>query len=59
MNISDKNMVMDLFKENKPDIVIILAAQAGVRYSIDKPDVYIQNKVIVFYNFKCKEGDSQ
>lgn len=59
MDISDKNMVMDLFKDNNPDIVINLAAQAGVRYSIDKPDVYIQSNVIGFYNFKCKEGDSQ
>lgn len=49
-NISDKNSVFTLFKETKPRIVINLAAQAGVRYSIENPDVYIQSNVIGFYN---------
>lgn len=41
---------MDLFKEEQFDIVINLAAQAGVRYSIENPDFYIQSNVIGFYN---------
>lgn len=49
-DISDKDQIMDLFKEHKPDIVVNLAAQAGVRYSIENPDVYIQSNVIGFYN---------
>ena len=49
-DISDKQFVDNLFKEYKFDVVINLAAQAGVRYSIDHPDVYIQSNVIGFYN---------
>jgi len=49
-DISDKAMVMSIFAEYKPYIVINLAAQAGVRYSIDHPDVYIQSNIIGFYN---------
>lgn len=49
-DISNKDLIMDIFKENKPDIVINLAAQAGVRYSIENPDVYIQSNIIGFYN---------
>lgn len=49
-DISDKETVMKLFIEYKPDIVINLAAQAGVRYSIDNPDVYIQSNILGFYN---------
>ncbi len=49
-DISDKTMVMDIFKEYKPDVVVNLAAQAGVRYSIKNPDVYIQSNIIGFYN---------
>src|SRR5690625_5653228 len=41
---------MDIFKEYKPDIVVNLAAQAGVRYSIENPDVYMQSNVIGFYS---------
>lgn len=41
---------MDIFKEYKPHIVVNLAAQAGVRYSIENPDVYIQSNIIGFYN---------
>ena len=41
-DISDKALVMSLFAEYKPYMVINLAAQAGVRYSIDHPDVYIK-----------------
>ncbi|WP_338487535.1 GDP-mannose 4,6-dehydratase [Ruoffia tabacinasalis] len=49
-DISDKDFVMSLFEEDQFDIVINLAAQAGVRYSIENPDVYIQSNIIGFYN---------
>lgn len=49
-NIADKNMVEDIFVSHKPDIVINLAAQAGVRYSIENPDAYIESNIIGFYN---------
>ena len=49
-DISDKGFIDKLFNEYKFDIVINLAAQAGVRYSIDHPDVYIQSNIIGFYN---------
>jgi len=49
-DISDKELVAKLFEEHKPNIVVNLAAQAGVRYSIENPDVYIQSNVIGFYN---------
>lgn len=49
-DISDKAFIDKLFSENKFDIVVNLAAQAGVRYSIDHPDVYIWSNIIGFYN---------
>ncbi|MFJ7847262.1 SDR family NAD(P)-dependent oxidoreductase [Peribacillus sp. NPDC097206] len=49
-DISDKAMITDLFDKYKPNIVVNLAAQAGVRYSIENPDVYIQSNIIGFYN---------
>ena len=49
-DIADKAFIDNLFQEEKFDIVINLAAQAGVRYSIDHPDVYIQSNIIGFYN---------
>lgn len=49
-DISDKSMVKKVFEEYKPDVVVNLAAQAGVRYSIENPDVYIQSNIIGFYN---------
>lgn len=49
-DISDKSFIDKLFNEHKFDIVVNLAAQAGVRYSIDHPDVYIQSNIIGFYN---------
>ena len=49
-DISDKMMITNIFEEYKPNIVVNLAAQAGVRYSIENPDVYIQSNVIGFYN---------
>ena len=49
-NIADKALVDSLFEEYHFDIVVNLAAQAGVRYSIDHPDVYMESNVIGFYN---------
>lgn len=48
--IADKDFIDGVFKEYKPDVVVNLAAQAGVRYSIDNPDVYINSNLIGFYN---------
>lgn len=49
-NIADKDLVNKVFANYKPSIVVNLAAQAGVRYSIDHPDTYIESNVIGFYN---------
>lgn len=49
-NIADKELVLRLFDEFKPEIVVNLAAQAGVRYSITNPDAYIESNIIGFYN---------
>ncbi len=49
-SIADKALVDDLFAEYHFDVVVNLAAQAGVRYSIDHPDVYIESNIIGFYN---------
>ena len=49
-DISDKAFIDKLFNEYKFDIVVNLAAQAGVRYSIEHPDVYINSNIIGFYN---------
>ena len=49
-SIADKPLVENLFNEYKFDVVVNLAAQAGVRYSIDHPDVYIESNLIGFYN---------
>lgn len=49
-NIADKSKVFEIFKKFKPDIVVNLAAQAGVRYSITNPDAYIESNIIGFYN---------
>ena len=49
-SIADKALVDQLFEEFRPNIVVNLAAQAGVRYSIDHPDIYIESNIIGFYN---------
>lgn len=49
-NIADKDCITDIFSTWHPDIVVNLAAQAGVRYSITNPDVYIESNLIGFYN---------
>lgn len=49
-NIADKTLIDGIFAEYKPQIVVNLAAQAGVRYSITNPDAYIESNLIGFYN---------
>ena len=49
-NLADKELINKIFEEYKPSIVVNLAAQAGVRYSIDHPDAYIESNIIGFYN---------
>ena len=49
-NIADKALIDKVFEEYKPAVVVHLAAQAGVRYSIDHPDAYIESNIIGFYN---------
>ena len=49
-NLADKALVEKIFTEYTPEIVVNLAAQAGVRYSITNPDVYIESNLIGFYN---------
>ncbi len=49
-SIADRELVNHLFEEYMFDIVVNLAAQAGVRYSIENPDVYIESNIIGFYN---------
>ena len=49
-SIADKTLIDQIFQEYKPDIVVNLAAQAGVRYSITNPDAYVESNLIGFYN---------
>ncbi len=49
-DISNKNKVDKIFKRYKPSLAVNLAAQAGVRYSIDNPDAYIKSNIMGFYN---------
>ena len=49
-SIADKDLIEQLFTDNKIDVVVNLAAQAGVRYSITNPDSYIESNLIGFYN---------
>ena len=49
-NIADRALIEKIFQENKPSVIVNLAAQAGVRYSITNPDAYIESNLIGFYN---------
>ena len=49
-DLADKALITKIFEEHKPEIVVNLAAQAGVRYSIENPDAYINSNMIGFYN---------
>ena len=63
-NIADKALIESLFKEHRPSVVVNLAAQAGVRYSITNPDAYIESNLVGFYNileacrhsYDCADG---
>ncbi len=50
INIADKAAVDEIFEKYRPEIVVNLAAQAGVRYSIENPQVYIESNIIGFFN---------
>lgn len=60
-DLADKTLVDNLFEKYKFDIVVNLAAQAGVRYSITNPDVYISSNIIGFYNIleACRKNPVQ
>ena len=60
-SIADKALIDNIFAEHKPQIVVNLAAQAGVRYSITNPDVYIEANLIGFYNIleACRHSYDQ
>lgn len=49
-NIADKELITDIFEKYKPSIVVNLAAQAGVRYSITNPDAYVESNLVGFFN---------
>ena len=49
-NLADKELIEEIFEKYKPSVVVNLAAQAGVRYSITNPDAYIESNLIGFYN---------
>ena len=49
-SIADRKCIDDIFETHQPDVVVNLAAQAGVRYSIDNPDAYVESNLIGFYN---------
>ena len=49
-NLANKEKMKEIFQKYKPEVVVNLAAQAGVRYSITNPDVYIESNIIGFYN---------
>ena len=58
-NIADKLLINNIFEQYLPQIVVNLAAQAGVRYSISNPDAYIESNLIGFYNIleACRYHD--
>lgn len=60
-NIADRAIIDDIFKRFKPEIVVNLAAQAGVRYSIINPDAYIESNILGFYNIleACRHSYEQ
>ena len=49
-NIADKELIEAVFEKYRPDVVVNLAAQAGVRYSITNPDAYIESNLVGFFN---------
>ena len=59
INIADKDLILDVFENHKPDMVVNLAAQAGVRYSIENPYAYIESNIVGFINILegCRHND--
>ena len=55
-NIADKKEIDNIFINHSPTLVVNLAAQAGVRYSITNPDAYIESNIIGFYNILCESA---
>lgn len=57
-DLADKALIDNIFAEYKPSVVVNLAAQAGVRYSITNPDAYINSNIIGFYNIfeACRQA---
>lgn len=57
-SIADRELVRSLFREYRPSVVVNLAAQAGVRYSIENPDAYIETNIVGFYNLleECRHS---
>lgn len=49
-NLADKALVLSIFEQHKPQVVVNLGAQAGVRYSITNPDAYIESNMVGFFN---------
>ena len=49
-NLADKSLIFEIFENYRPEIVVNLGAQAGVRYSITNPDAYIESNMLGFYN---------
>ena len=60
-NIADRDLIDNVFGEFKPEIVVNLAAQAGVRYSIENPDAYMESNIMGFYNIleACRHNPVQ
>lgn len=58
-NLADKELISQVFETYRPDIVVNLAAQAGVRYSITHPDAYIESNLVGFFNIleACRHHD--
>ena len=59
-NIADKALITELFEKYKPSVVVNLAAQAGVRYSITNPDAYVESNLVGFFNIleACRHSES-
>ena len=56
-SIANKGIIDEIFNKYKPSVIVNLAAQAGVRYSITNPDAYIESNMIGFYNIYLKHAD--
>ena len=58
-NLADKAVIKSIFEQYKPEIVVNLGAQAGVRYSITNPDAYVEANLIGFYIGEMKIGSTE